>query len=513
MRSKLRNTAWTAAVVMALGAGMALGQTTFSDAGSDPRSEDIHYAAAQGWFQGYPDGSFRPDQEISETQLAQVIRRARPGMTRGDAAVFIRGGMDRLQASGIPTAGATATTVAVTATATTTTTLSGGEPGRTGAPEDGGGQTGGPGDGQTEGPGEPGGTGAPGGGGQTGQPGEPGPVITNPPVVIEPTTTTTTAAAPADPAPTTTTTIAESTTWYYNSRPISSAVVDGLAAQRARVRYGFENGWTDYSSGQTGSLFWMEAYIKDYDHELPDDRALASWGQNAASFISFTLSGQCPEIPSPNCRPSSARFGTGRTGVEFIEHDRNNLPPAGHAQSMPRLYIYFVPFNIDTATAWSSNIWTAVPERGSARRTWVFEKSAAIPDRAKQGAWDHRYATPADRETNRGTLVYGQESGWSSSSNPYSGQGTVVWWEFQNWDSDWPQEARLELDERSSLSGWVSIDEDNTDSYSIFWGNGSLIFAGAACEFPVTCTTKESTDMPAGIRKRLKANGYIEPGS
>ena len=156
MRSKFKNPARAAAiavaVLMGIGVGVVLGQSPFSDVRSDdPRLGDITYVASQEWFRGYPDGSFRPDRPITEEQLARVIRRAQPGLTRGDAAVFLRGGMERLREAGIAPITTTTRAVATTVPAT-----------------------------------------------ETGGPGVGGPVDPNPPVVNEVTTTT---------APTTTTAI------------------------------------------------------------------------------------------------------------------------------------------------------------------------------------------------------------------------------------------------------------------------------------------------------------------
>ena len=194
------------AVLMGIGVGLVVGQAVFNDVpDSDPRIEDIQHAASQGWFQGYPDGSFRPDQQISEDQLARVIRRARPGLNRGDAAVFIRGGVNRLEAT------VTATT---TTAAATTTTVRTGEPGG-------------------EGPADPGGG---------------GPVDPNPPVVIEPTTTTT---APSEPAATTTTTepaAADSPTLVYGGE---SGWMDSKGIKGSIAWFEFRN-WG--SAAQTARL-------------------------------------------------------------------------------------------------------------------------------------------------------------------------------------------------------------------------------------------------------------------
>ena len=222
LRSKVSVPAAAVIALMGIGAGLVLGQTAFNDVpDSDPRLEDINYAAAQGWFRGYPDGSFRPDRQITETQLAQVIRRARPGLTRGDAAVFVRGGMDRLQ-----------TTVTTTAPAAATTTT---------APAVG-----------------------PGGEDPVG-PGQEGPIDPNPPVVIEPTTTTeaaeTTTTTTAAETATTTTTVAETTTTTTEAAATTTTQPAGPT-----LVYGIEKGWLKDVGVWTGSIVWWE---------------FRNWGSNA----------------------------------------------------------------------------------------------------------------------------------------------------------------------------------------------------------------------------------------
>ena len=405
---RYRNTAWIAAVIMALGAGMVLGQNTFDDVpDSDPRIEDIQYAAAQGWFQGYPDGSFRPDQEISEGQLAKVIRRARPGMTRGDAAVFIRAGIDQLQT--------VAPTTTTSTPATTTTTVQTGEPGGEGpAPAEPG--SGGPVDPNppvvieptttTTAPAEATTTtaaatttttvrtGEPGGEGPA-EPGNGGPVDPNPPVVIEPTTTTTAPTTTTTTPPTTTTTTtttAPANTWYFDSRPVPAGAAAGVEAGRLVMRYGHEHGWTD-SNGQSGSLFWFESYIRDYDVDVFEDRALSFWAQEAENNVSFTLS---------DIRGIYSYFRTGWTGVHFILHRPDSLPPGRpdfptDNTRMPRLHIKFVPFEIHEV---STYMWPLKNRFGPGRATaWIsshsLEEVSEMPERAKDGAEYNGYSAPA----------------------------------------------------------------------------------------------------------------------
>ena len=381
---RYKNTAWAAAVVMALGAGVVLGQNTFNDVpDSDPRTEDIDYAAAQGWFQGYPDGSFRPDQQISEGQLAKVIRRARPGLTRGDAAVFLRGGIDRLQ---------TVLTAAATAAVRT------GEPGGEVPAQPG---SGGPVDPNpptvieptttTTAPattttaavqtGEPGGE-------VPAEPGSGGPVDPNPPVAIEPTTTTT--AAPT----TTTTAAAPANTYYYNGRPAPA----GVEAGRTVMRYGYEHGWTD-ANGRSGSLFWFESYIRDYDVEVLEDRVLSSWAQSAESNVKFSLDGP-DDAPG---FPRSTTLGAGWTGVHFIRHRSDSLPP-GHPTMptdntrMPRLHVAFAPYEIQRVRPHQGSLWNGIPYGDAAIRSHAMEEVSAMPERAKEGAANNGYSAPASQD-------------------------------------------------------------------------------------------------------------------
>ena len=88
-----------ALLAAALGMGMltggaAQGADYFTDVpASHPQRDAILFAAGRGWFQGYPDGTFRPDREVAEHQLATVVRRAFPeGASRADLAAFMRAG-------------------------------------------------------------------------------------------------------------------------------------------------------------------------------------------------------------------------------------------------------------------------------------------------------------------------------------------------------------------------------------------------------------------------------------
>jgi len=84
--------------LLVLGAGAAWAQSRFSDVPDHHRqAADIEYAAAQGWFQGYEDGTFRPDRMISAKNALKVLNRAFPdGVTRADLATILRAGQDAL---------------------------------------------------------------------------------------------------------------------------------------------------------------------------------------------------------------------------------------------------------------------------------------------------------------------------------------------------------------------------------------------------------------------------------
>ena len=61
-----------------------------SDITGTPREEAIRAAIDEGWFQGYPDGTFRPWVKITSGQAGKALVRAYPdGITRADAAALI----------------------------------------------------------------------------------------------------------------------------------------------------------------------------------------------------------------------------------------------------------------------------------------------------------------------------------------------------------------------------------------------------------------------------------------
>lgn len=92
----------TAAAVLSaalLGGATAAALTSFDDVpDAHPHADGVRNAVDRGWFQGYPDGSFKPDKDINLEQLARVLLRAFPdGLTRGEAATFLTGGERHLR--------------------------------------------------------------------------------------------------------------------------------------------------------------------------------------------------------------------------------------------------------------------------------------------------------------------------------------------------------------------------------------------------------------------------------
>lgn len=103
------------ALVAATG-GAARGEGRFPDVADDHRRRlDVLFAAEQGWFRGYPDGTFRPDASVADGQLVEVVRRAFPdGLTRAQLADFVVAGVETgavevVVGDGRPTAGTSPT--------------------------------------------------------------------------------------------------------------------------------------------------------------------------------------------------------------------------------------------------------------------------------------------------------------------------------------------------------------------------------------------------------------------
>ena len=81
-----------ALTAIALLAAGQTGNSRFSDVpASHPQSLDIEHSVDEGWFQGYPDGSFKPDKIITAEQVATVFGRAvgDAGMSRADVASLL----------------------------------------------------------------------------------------------------------------------------------------------------------------------------------------------------------------------------------------------------------------------------------------------------------------------------------------------------------------------------------------------------------------------------------------
>lgn len=93
MKQKLITGTVLAGAVLVTGAAFA--QTgPFRDVPADhPNRWAIEYVSGDQWFNGYPDGTFRPDRIITASQIATVINRAYPdGMTRAEFAEYMRAG-------------------------------------------------------------------------------------------------------------------------------------------------------------------------------------------------------------------------------------------------------------------------------------------------------------------------------------------------------------------------------------------------------------------------------------
>ena len=537
-----------AAALMGIGAGWVLGQTSFNDVPeSDQRSEDIGYAAAQGWFRGYPDGSFRPDRPISEQQLARVIRRAHPGMTRGDAAVFIRGGIDRLRAAGItPTVGdVTATTVAVAAS--TTTTFPAGEPGGAGA----------------------------GGPGEQGGPGEPGGVDPNPPVVIETTTTTTTATA----QPAGRTLVYGKENGWSNQHGVIGPVVwwefrnwDSASKESTLVTsYGGsliigeadepEPYWFAGNKGDSFSIAQARCLVSCTTMEsaaMPDSirNRLGADGYTEPSAAATTTTTTAPDDTTTTTTTAAAPqpgvpAGVGERNVVRYGYETGWTDSGGRSGSIfwaeKAISGYRFPDDADLSNWWSRNgsarftitgrdgngrsVTRILSTRSNPARFYAFEiqnvtatcnhnctleSSTSLNEHARSFADQYGYssaaaatttttttaATPTTLPAGR-TLVYGKENGWS---NQHGVIGPVVWWEFRNWDS-----ASKESTLVTSYGGSLIIGEaDEPEPYWFASSKGDN-FSIAQARCLVSCTTMESAAMPDSIRNRLIADGYNEP--
>lgn len=74
-------------------------QIQFSDVPDDNiHRDDINFVAGERWFVGYRDGTYQPDREISENEMAKVLSRAFAGLTRAEFASFMVAGNEYLKA-------------------------------------------------------------------------------------------------------------------------------------------------------------------------------------------------------------------------------------------------------------------------------------------------------------------------------------------------------------------------------------------------------------------------------
>ena len=87
---------WTTIAVAAavLLAVPVVAQIQFSDVpDNNPHREDINFVAGERWFVGYRDGTYKPDQKISPSEMTRVLTRAfDEGLTRAEFASFMVGG-------------------------------------------------------------------------------------------------------------------------------------------------------------------------------------------------------------------------------------------------------------------------------------------------------------------------------------------------------------------------------------------------------------------------------------
>lgn len=95
---------WTIIAVAAtvLLAVPVVAQIQFSDVpANNPHLDNINYVAEQRWFIGYGDGTYKPDQNISPSEMTRVLWRAfDEGITRAEFASFlVAGNEERLRPS------------------------------------------------------------------------------------------------------------------------------------------------------------------------------------------------------------------------------------------------------------------------------------------------------------------------------------------------------------------------------------------------------------------------------
>lgn len=110
-------TAFTALLVAFLAAPVMAAEWFIDVPDTHSRVDAIRYVRAEGLFQGFPGGQFRPDAELTEAQFVKVVGRLhekRPELTRGEWARIIHEGLPALPS-----------TISTTAQTTTTTAFNG----------------------------------------------------------------------------------------------------------------------------------------------------------------------------------------------------------------------------------------------------------------------------------------------------------------------------------------------------------------------------------------------------
>ena len=88
-----------AVVAAVLVAVPVVAQIQFSDVpANNPHRDNINYVAGQKWFVGYRDGTYKPDQNISPSEMTRVLWRAfDKGLTRAEFASFLIAGNEERQ--------------------------------------------------------------------------------------------------------------------------------------------------------------------------------------------------------------------------------------------------------------------------------------------------------------------------------------------------------------------------------------------------------------------------------
>ena len=102
-------------VIAMVFSAVAIAQTAFPDVPEDhPHKEAIDWSQQVGAFQGYQDGTFKPDRKITAEQATIVFGRVYPdGVSRAEFAALLYAGRDLLMADAdSSTTTTTSTTVA-----------------------------------------------------------------------------------------------------------------------------------------------------------------------------------------------------------------------------------------------------------------------------------------------------------------------------------------------------------------------------------------------------------------